>query len=330
MKDTFKFITLLIFASSAVWSHDIHRPNIQAFIENMTTKHNYDKKELSNILLNSISQEKILSAISRPAEKTLTWNEYRNIFLKKERINAGAKFWKEHQITLNKISEQTGVNIEILVGIIGVETYFGRITGGYRVIDALTTLAFDYPKRSPFFTKELEAFLLLTKEEKMDPFDATGSYAGAMGSPQFMPSSYRAYAVDSDGDGKRDIWNNWSDVIGSIANYFIAHGWQKDNEVIVPVFESGIIAAEGITIKNGLKATETITSLKSRGISFDTNMKQNHPAELLHLEQKNSNDYWVAMHNFFVITKYNHSIMYGLAVHQLGQEIAIEFKKLDE
>tara|TARA_B100000959_G_scaffold27851_1_gene26783 strand:+ start:5947 stop:6939 length:993 start_codon:yes stop_codon:yes gene_type:complete len=330
MKDTFKFITLLIFASSAVWSHDIHRPNIQAFIENMTTKHNYDKKELSNILLNSISQEKILSAISRPAEKTLTWNEYRNIFLKKERINAGAKFWKEHQITLNKISEQTGVNIEILVGIIGVETYFGRITGGYRVIDALTTLAFDYPKRSPFFTKELEAFLLLTKEEKMDPFDATGSYAGAMGSPQFMPSSYRAYAVDSDGDGKRDIWNNWSDVIGSIANYFIAHGWQKDNEVIVPVFESGIIAAEGITIKNGLKATETITSLKSKGISFDTNMKQNHPAELLHLEQKNSNDYWVAMHNFFVITKYNHSIMYGLAVHQLGQEIAIEFKKLDE
>lgn len=329
MKDVFKFITLLIFTSGTVWSHDINRPNIQTFIENMATKHNYDKKELSNILLNSISKEKILNAISRPAEKTLTWNEYRNIFLKKERINAGAKFWKEHQIILNKISKQTGVNIEILVGIIGVETYFGRITGGYRVIDALTTLAFDYPKRSPFFTKELESFLLLTKEEKMDPFDATGSYAGAMGSPQFMPSSYRAYAVDSDGDGKRDIWNNWSDVIGSIANYFIAHGWQEGNEVIIPAFESGVIAG-GITIKNGLKATETIASLKSKGITFDTNMKQDHPAELLHLEQKNSNDYWVAMHNFFVITKYNHSIMYGLAVHQLGQEIAIEFKKLDE
>ncbi len=330
MKDAFKFITLLIFTSGTVWSHDINRPNIQTFIDNMVTKHNYDKKELSNILLHSISKEKILNAISRPAEKTLTWNEYRNIFLKKERINAGAKFWKEHQIILNKISKQTGVNIEILVGIIGVETYFGRITGGYRVIDALTTLAFDYPKRSPFFTKELEAFLLLAKEEKMDPFDATGSYAGAMGSPQFMPSSYRAYAVDSDGDGKRDIWNNWTDVIGSIANYFIAHGWQEGNEVIVPVFEDSVIAAGGITIKNGLKATETIASLKSKGISFDTNMKQNHPAELLHLEQKNSNDYWVAMHNFFVITKYNHSIMYGLAVHQLGQEIAIEFKKLDE
>jgi len=330
MKNTFKIIILLIFTSTTVWSHDLQRPNIQAFIENMVTKHNYDKKELSNILLNSTSQEKILSAISRPAEKTLTWNEYRNIFLKKERINAGAKFWKEHQITLEKIRKKTGVNIEILVGIVGVETYFGRITGGYRVIDALTTLAFDYPKRSQFFTKELEAFLLLTKEENMDPFDATGSYAGAMGSPQFMPSSYRAYAVDSDGDGKRDIWNNWTDVIGSIANYFIAHGWQEGNEVIVPAFESDAIAKERIIIKNGLKATETIMSLKSKGISFNTNMKQDHPAELLHLEQKNSNDYWVAMHNFFVITKYNHSIMYGLAVHQLGQEIAKEFKKRNE
>jgi len=330
MRNTFKFITLLIFTSNLVWSHDIQKSNIQAFIENMVIKYDFDKEELSNILLNSTSQEKILNAISRPAEKTLTWNEYRNIFLKKERINAGARFWQEHQITLDKISKQTGVNIEILVGIIGVETYFGRITGGYRVIDALTTLAFDYPKRSRFFTKELEEFLLLTKEENMNPFDATGSYAGAMGSPQFMPSSYRAYAVDTDGDGKRDIWNNWSDVIGSIANYFIVHGWQEGNEVIVPAFESDAITKERITIKNGLKATETIMSLKSKGISFDTNMKQDHPAELLHLEQKNSNDYWVAMHNFFVITKYNHSIMYGLAVHQLGQEIAIEFKKRNE
>jgi len=329
MKNTFKLITLLIFTSNIVWSHDIHRPNIQAFIENMATKHNFDKKELSNILLNSTSKEKILNAISRPAEKMLTWDEYRNIFLKEKRINAGAKFWKEHQVTLNRISGQTGVSIEILVGIIGVETYFGRITGGYRVIDALTTLAFDYPKRSSFFTNELEAFLLLTKEENMDPFDATGSYAGAMGSPQFMPSSYRAYAIDSDGDGKRDIWKNWSDVIGSIANYFIAHGWQQGNEVIVPAFENDVIASGVITIKNGLKATETVISLKSKGISFDTNMRQDHPAELLHLEQKNSNNYWVAMHNFFVITKYNHSIMYGLAVHQLGQEIAVKFKRLN-
>jgi membrane-bound lytic murein transglycosylase B len=155
----------------------------------MVVKHNFTYEEVSTMLSRAESKEKILEAISRPAEKRLTWNQYRNIFIKKERIDAGVNFWLEHEEILNKISRETGVTIEILVGIIGVETYYGRITGGYRVIDALSTLAFDYPKRSPFFTKELEAFLLLTREENMDPFDATGSYAGAMGSPQFMPSS---------------------------------------------------------------------------------------------------------------------------------------------
>ena len=145
--------------------------------------------------------------------------------IKKERINAGVDFWIENKDILERIRDKTGVDIEIMLGIIGVETYFGRITGGYRVIDALSTLAFDYPKRSPFFTRELESFLLIVREEEMDPFNATGSYAGAMGSPQFMPSSYRAYAIDSDGDGKRDIWNNWEDVIGSVANYLVVHGW---------------------------------------------------------------------------------------------------------
>jgi len=324
MKNILLIAAFTLFYNNLTFSHDIERDNVKIFIENMVEKHGFDKKELSSILAQAESKESILNAISRPAERTLTWNQYRDIFIKDERIEAGVKFWKEHSETLNLISEETGVSIEILVGIIGVETYYGRITGGYRVIDALSTLAFDYPKRSPFFTRELEAYLLIAKEEKMDPFDATGSYAGAMGSPQFMPSSYRAYAVDSDNDGKRDIWNNWSDVIGSVANYFIEHGWQRGNEVIVPANydESG----GKIEIKNGLKATETVASLKYQGVSFTTNMDGNHPAELLKLEQENASNYWVGMHNFFVITKYNHSIMYGLAVHQLGQEIASEFK----
>ena len=325
MKNILLIAAFTLFYNNLTFSHDIERDNIKIFIENMVEKHGFDKKELSLILAQAESKESILNAISRPAERTLTWNQYRDIFIKDERIEAGVKFWKEHSETLNLISEETGVSIEILVGIIGVETYYGRITGGYRVIDALSTLAFDYPKRSPFFTRELEEYLLIAKEEKMDPFDATGSYAGAMGSPQFMPSSYRAYAVDSDNDGKRDIWNNWSDVIGSVANYFIEHGWQRGNEVIVPANydESG----GKIEIKNGLKATETVASLKYQGVSFTTNMDGNHPAELLKLEQENASNYWVGMHNFFVITKYNHSIMYGLAVHQLGQEIASEFKR---
>ena len=325
MKNILLVAAFTLFYNNLSFSHDIERDNIKIFIENMVEKHGFDKKELSSILAQAESKESILNAISRPAERTLTWNQYRDIFIKDERIAAGVNFWKEHTETLNLISEETGVSIEILVGIIGVETYYGRITGGYRVIDALSTLAFDYPKRSPFFTRELEEYLLIAQEEKMDPFDATGSYAGAMGSPQFMPSSYRAYAVDSDNDGKRDIWNNWSDVIGSVANYFIEHGWQRGNEVIVPANydESG----GKIEIENGLKATETVASLKYQGVSFTTNMGGNHPAELLKLEQENASNYWVGMHNFFVITKYNHSIMYGLAVHQLGQEIASEFKR---
>ena len=325
MKNILLIAAFSLFYNNPALSHDIERDNIKIFIENMVEKHGFDEKELSSILAQAESKESILNAISRPAERTLTWNQYRDIFIKDERIVAGVKFWNEHTEILNLISEETGVSIEILVGIIGVETYYGRITGGYRVIDALSTLAFDYPKRSPFFTRELEEYLLIAKEEKMDPFDATGSYAGAMGSPQFMPSSYRAYAVDSDNDGKRDIWNNWSDVIGSVANYFIEHGWQRGNEVIVPAnyHES----SNKIEIKNGLKATETVTSLRYQGVSFTTKMDGNHPAELLKLEQENASNYWVGMHNFFVITKYNHSIMYGLAVHQLGQAIASEFKR---
>ena len=325
MKNILLIAAFSLFYNNPALSHDIERDNIKIFIENMVEKHGFDEKELSSILAQAESKESILNAISRPAERTLTWNQYRDIFIKDERIVAGVKFWKEHTEILNLISEETGVSIEILVGIIGVETYYGRITGGYRVIDALSTLAFDYPKRSPFFTRELEEYLLIAKEEKMDPFNATGSYAGAMGSPQFMPSSYRAYAVDSDNDGKRDIWNNWSDVIGSVANYFIEHGWQRGNEVIVPANYDE--SSSKIEIKNGLKATETVASLRYQGVSFTTNMDGNHPAELLKLEQENASNYWVGMHNFFVITKYNHSIMYGLAVHQLGQEIASEFKK---
>jgi len=328
MKKLYIIIFLSIIISSVSHSHNVERDNIRVFINNMINKHGFEEEYLIDVLKKAESRESILEAISRPAERTLTWNQYRDIFIKKERINAGVDFWVDHKDILKKISDETGVDIKIILGIIGVETYFGRITGGYRVIDALSTLAFDYQKRSPFFTRELESFLLIVREEEMDPFNATGSYAGAMGSPQFMPSSYRAYAIDSDGDGKRDIWNNWEDVIGSVANYLVVHGWQRGNQIIVPA----ILAEDSkeIEIKNGLKATESIESLLSKGVIFKTIMNGDHPAELLKLEQKNYSDYWVAMHNFFVITKYNHSVMYGLAVHQLGQDIAEQFKKTYE
>jgi membrane-bound lytic murein transglycosylase B len=301
---------------------DIERPDVKEFIDQMVDKYDYDRDALHTILSDARSQESILEAISRPAEKTKEWDEYRAIFLTEKRISAGAEFWRENQATLTRISAETGVSPEIIVGIIGVETYFGRITGKYRVIDALATLAFDYPPRSDFFSKELREFLLLIREEDMNATDATGSYAGAMGRPQFMPSSYRAYAVDSTDDGKRDIWENWEDVIGSVANYFVRHHWQRGDEVVV----QAILGEQwnGKLPKNSLKPQSTVAALSRKGVMFATHMPAHHEAQLLTLKGKDGQENWVGFHNFFVITRYNRSVMYALAAHQLGQEIALE------
>lgn len=313
---------MLLSATSVAFAIDTDRADVREFIDKMVNEHSYDRDKLIMVLSDAESKESILDAISRPAERTLEWHGYRDIFLKPERIEAGAAFWKENEADLQRISDETGVSIEILVGIIGVETYFGRITGSYRVLDALSTLAFDYPPRSTFFTSELEQFLLLVREEGMDAADATGSYAGAMGRPQFMPSSYRAYAVDSTDDGKRDIWTNWADVIGSVANYFVRHGWQSGEEVVAPATLSD--QWQGDTPKNQLKADETVTSLSHQGVMFSTELPGSAKSQLLTLVGEDGEEYWVGFHNFFVITRYNRSVMYALAVHQLGQEIALE------
>ena len=313
---------LLLTYGSAAFAVDTERPEVREFIDKMVNEHSYDRDKLVSVLAEAETKDSILEAIARPAERTLEWHEYRDIFLKPERIRAGAAFWKEHEADLQRISDETGVSIEILVGIIGVETYYGRITGNYRVLDALSTLAFDYPPRSTFFTSELEQFLLLVREEGMEATDATGSYAGAMGRPQFMPSSYRAYAVDSTDDGKRDIWTNWADVIGSVANYFVRHRWNSGE----PVVSSATLGAQwqGETPKNQLKADETVTSLSHQGVMFSTELSGDADAQLLTLVGEDGEEYWVGFHNFFVITRYNRSVMYALAVHQLGQEIALE------
>lgn len=313
---------LLLFASHAASALDTSRADVSLFIDSMVNEHDYDRATLEAALKNAKSQESILKAISRPAEKTMEWSEYRNIFLTDKRINAGAEFWREHAADLQRISDETGVSIEILVGIIGVETYFGRITGNYRVLDALSTLAFDYPPRAKFFRSELKHYLLLIREENMDATDATGSYAGAMGRPQFMPSSYREYAVDSTDDGKRDIWSNWTDVIGSVANYFVRHGWVENAQVVAPASLGE--QWRGETPKNTTRPKETVTSLSHQGVLFATDLPGDQKSQLLTYEGEDGTEYWVGFHNFFVITRYNTSVMYALAVHQLGQEIALE------
>jgi len=318
-------LTLLILGGPSAQAIDVGNPDVKSFIDLMVSEHSYDRETLESVLLQAETKESILEAIARPAERTLEWHEYRDIFITDKRIKAGADFWQENSAELQRISDETGVSIEILVGIIGVETYFGRITGNYRVLDALSTLAFEYPPRSKFFRSELEHFLLLVREEGMNATDATGSYAGAMGRPQFMPSSYRAYAVDSSDDGKRDIWDNWTDVMGSIANYFVRHGWRKDNEVVVQASLSD--QWQGELPKNTLKPEETVTSLSHQGVLFSTELPGDDKSQLLTLQGDDGEEHWVGFHNFFVITRYNRSVMYALAVHQLGQEIAIEVNR---
>jgi membrane-bound lytic murein transglycosylase B len=306
---------------------DVQRADVRAFIERMVEEHGYDRETLEQMLAAAETRQSILDAISRPAEKTLAWHEYRDIFLTEERIAAGAEFWRTHEETLRRVSEETGVPCEVLVGVIGVETYFGRITGKYRVLDALSTLAFDYPPRADFFRRELEQFLLLVREEGMEATEATGSYAGAMGAPQFMPSSYRAYAVDSSNDGRRDIWTDWQDVIGSIANYFVEHGWRRGTPVATQATLGSAWRGDAKPSRNVLSPTETIASLSRQGVMFATDLPGDQPGQLLVFEGKDGDEYWVGFHNFFVITRYNRSVMYALAVHQLGREVALEVER---
>ena len=301
---------------------DVTRPEVVAFVDEMVSEHGFDRDSLTAMLAKAQVRQSIIRKISTPAERELTWGEYRKIFMTKERIAAGTTFWLENRDMLDRIHRETGVPVEMIVGIIGVETYFGRITGRDRVIDALVTLAFDYPKRAKFFRKELIAFLILSREEDLDPMQPLGSYAGAMGRPQFMPSSFRAYAVDATGDGKRDIWNNWADVAGSVANYFVEHGWRPGEEVVTQATLGQGWAGPRPEPRNTLQASETVETLSGKGVMFATDLCHDSKAQLLAYEGDDGTEYWVGFHNFFVITRYNRSVMYALAVHQLGQAIA--------
>ena len=300
------------------------REDVARFVNAMAARHGHDAEALQALFRDARSSRKIINAISRPAE-ALPWHRYRGIFLKPDRIRQGLQFWRENQAQLERVAVRYGVPPEVVTAIIGVETKYGRNTGGFRVLDALATLAFDYPKRSRFFTKELEHYLLLTREQSLDPRLPTGSYAGAMGIPQFIPSSYRAYAVDFDGDGLADIWENAADAIGSVGNYFKEHGWRQGDAVAVPATVAGGDGSAGLTA--GLKPTLTMADLTALGIAPEAGSAA--PAasakvKLLQLENESGHEYWLAFHNFYVITRYNHSALYAMAVHQLAGAIKAE------
>ena len=284
---------------------------------NRVAERGVDRDWLRSALTEATRQESILKAISRPAEKSKPWSEYQDIFLTNRRAKEGIEFWRENKETLDRVSQDTGVPSEVIVAIIGVETYYGRITGGYRVIDALSTLAFDYPRRSPFFTKELEVFLELAYQSGLPLAELKGSYAGAMGLGQFMPSSYRAYAKDYEGDGVIDIWTNPNDAIMSVANYFVAHGWRPGGEVITRATFSG----DPTLFDVGLKPKLRIDALADKGLKPVTDQSSDQLATPIRFDGKSGEEHWLGLHNFYVITRYNHSAMYAMAVHQLSQTL---------
>ncbi len=312
------FISLLNVMSIAIADTINPQPAIQQFKAEMHQQHSFDMQYLDNLFAKIKLRDSIIKAISKPAEGK-PWHQYRNIFLTESRINGGVEFWNKHEKTIGEVAEKYGVPAEIMIAILGVETRYGGNTGSYRVMDAISTLAFLYPKRSPFFRSELEHFLLLAREEGVDPLSLTGSYAGAMGLPQFMPSSYRNYAVDFDDDNQRDIWNNPADTLGSIANYFVKHGWQDDKAVVFKVAIDSKTARP--FLNNDLKPLVPAEQLRKAGIQLDSTINQDEALKLLEYELENGKEFWVGLKNFYVITRYNHSPLYAMAVYQLSQEI---------
>ncbi len=297
-------------------------PDVQKFINEMVSEHGFKQSELESLFKQVQIKQKIIDAMSRPAEKSKAWYEYRKIFLTDKRIKQGVKFWQENTNVLKYAEEVYGVPAEIIVAIIGVETFYGRLQGSYRVMDALSTLAFRYPKRSKFFRGELKHFLVMSKDQKFDPLSKKGSYAGAMGMGQFIPSSFQSYAIDFNGDGEKNIWTNNEDAIGSVANYFKRHGWKKDQPVADQVnLSKSTTLTKKDSCRRSCKLKLSVAEFRQKGVVGETQVDDKTAAILLWLKQKNNNEYWLGYKNFYVISRYNHSTLYSMAVYQLSQEI---------
>ena len=322
-------LRLVIFLCSCLWATlscaaDTYETNpaALAMVDELVAEEGFDRDQLLRVFADAERQQSILEAIARPAEKTKPWYEYRAIFLTEKREKEGLEFFAEHAETLARAEETYGVPAEIIVAIIGVETLYGRIMGSYRVIDALATLAFDYPKRSPFFTKELKSYLMLTREQGFDPLTLKGSYAGAMGYGQFMPSSYLSYAVDFDGDEIIDIWNNPVDAIGSVANYFKRHGWRTDGPVVSAADASDEAPQDWfVSSRKDLKPVRTVAQFAEAGIVPRVEIDPAAMATAMKFELEDGYEYWLGLPNFYVITRYIHSAMYAMSVYQLSQRI---------
>jgi membrane-bound lytic murein transglycosylase B len=293
-------------------------PEYESFIGEMVERHGFSQTELEGILGKARFQSKIIDAISRPATSK-PWYEFRPLLVTPQRVADGVIFWNSHASTLERARREFGVSEEIITAVIGVETNYGVQTGGHRVLDALTTLAFGYPKRAPFFREELEHYLLLGREQRADILGIKGSYAGAMGIPQFMPSSYRRYAVDFDNDGKVDLAGSAVDAIGSVGNYLKGYGWEAEQTIVVPALVNGGNYVEAIY--TGERPRYTVEKMRQLGVVPRADIARDRPATLIELENKIGNEHWLGFNNFYVITRYNRSVNYAMSVLQLAEEI---------
>ncbi|CAD7363408.1 murein hydrolase B [Escherichia coli] len=302
-----------------------NNPNAQQFIDKMVNKHGFDRQQLQEILSQAKRLDSVLrlmdnqaptTSVKPPSGPNGAWLRYRKKFITPDNVQNGVVFWNQYEDALNRAWQVYGVPPEIIVGIIGVETRWGRVMGKTRILDALATLSFNYPRRAEYFSGELETFLLMARDEQDDPLNLKGSFAGAMGYGQFMPSSYKQYAVDFSGDGHINLWDP-VDAIGSVANYFKAHGWVKGDQVAV------MANGQAPGLPNGFKTRYSISQLAAAGLTPQQPLGNHQQASLLRLDVGTGYQYWYGLPNFYTITRYNHSTHYAMAVWQLGQAVAL-------
>ena len=304
-------LSLLLLGSFAAQAAEL--PGIPPFIDEMVAKHQFRRDELELVFARAQHRPAIIEAISRPSTSR-PWPEYRASFVNRQRIRLGLAFWHKYRVTLRRAEKKYGVPQEIIVALIGVETIYGRNAGSYRVLDALTTLAFDYPRRADFFRSELENYLLLARDQQFDLLTIRGSYAGAMGVPQFMPSSYRKYAVDFNGNRTIDLLREDRDAIGSVANYLLGYGWIEGEGVTVRAEVVGTLPAD-------IKTPRTLADWAALGVTTRAKLAQDKPLRLLEFTVGEGKEYWFAQNNFEVITRYNNSDYYAMTVFQLAEEL---------
>lgn len=296
------------------------RAEVQAFVDEMIARNGFTRGELDAVFAKTRHQASIIRAMTPQVKGARSWQQYRSRFVTAQRIDGGVAFWGRHERTLDRAAAQFGVPPEIIVAIIGVETEYGRVMGDYRVADALTTLAFDYPRRADFFRGELEQYLLMTRETRTDPLSVRGSYAGALGLPQFMPGSFRRYAVDFDGDGRRDLRGSPADAIGSVANFLVQHGWKSGEPIAVAAILDSTDARS--LADGGVETTRTASELRIGGVTFEPSIDDETPAVLIELDSVDADSvFYVGFDNFYVVTRYNRSSFYAASVMELAQAI---------